>query len=108
MAPLRPARLPRALLAVLFAAVLIHFAPACGGGGGNDGGERATIAFAATASSGAESATPAHIAVTLSAPLSSDTASVDVAITGGTASEGADFTLLATTVVIPAGSTQGT
>ncbi|HYV47898.1 MAG TPA: Calx-beta domain-containing protein [Myxococcaceae bacterium] len=108
MRPPPPARLPRALLAALAVAALIHFIPACGGGGGNDGGESATIAFAAADSSGDESVTPAHVQIALSAPLSTDPASVDVAVTGGTANAGSDFTLRATTVTIPAGQTQAT
>ncbi|HZN96032.1 MAG TPA: Calx-beta domain-containing protein, partial [Myxococcales bacterium] len=108
MRPPRPARSPRALLAVLFTAVLIHFAPACGDGGGGDGGQSATIAFAAASSSGGEPATPVHLTVELSAPLSAVSASVDVAVTGGTASAGADFTLGTATVTVPAGQTQVT
>jgi len=108
MRPSPPARLPRALLAVLVAAAVIHFAPACGGGGGNDAGDSATIAFATASSRGDESATPAQIAIALSAPLSTDPASVDVAATGGTANAGSDFTLRTTTVTIPAGQAQAT
>src|SRR3954470_1810354 len=101
-------RWPRALLAVLAATAVIHFMPACGGGGGNDAGDQATVAFALATSSGDESATPAQIAIELSAPLASANAVVDVAVTGGSATAGGDFPLAAGTVSTPAGGTRGT
>ena len=63
---------------------------------------RATVGFVSPSSSGSEADTPALIAVSLSQSLP-ETATVDYAITGGTASNGTDYTLSAGTLTFAPG-----
>ncbi|BCU78329.1 hypothetical protein llg_30440 [Luteolibacter sp. LG18] len=63
-----------------------------------------TLGFAATASSGPEASSPVNIPVALSfAPTAPVT--VDYAVTGGTAADGADYTLASGTLTFNAGET---
>lgn len=66
-----------------------------------------TVEFTTTTSSGAESTTPANIEVTLSRAIASDV-TFDFNITGGTATDGDDFTSGTTSGTITAGNTTTT
>ncbi|MDP2587776.1 MAG: cell wall-binding repeat-containing protein, partial [bacterium] len=63
-----------------------------------------TVQFDTSASAGLETVTPSSIEVTLSAPDTQDTL-VTYSVTGGSATNGADYTLATGVVTIPAGST---
>ena len=70
----------------------------------NDAPPAATVGFAGATSSGSESASPAQIAVALSTAQTA-AVTVDFAVTGGTATDGADYTLAAGTLTFAVGET---
>ena len=73
-----------------------------GGGGGGPG--QPTVAFNVSTSSGSEASTPASLAVSLSGS-SSSTVTVNYAVTGGTATNGTDYTIAAGPLTFDPGQT---
>src|SRR5438552_2694057 len=69
-----------------------------------DNDDPPAVSFALASSSGAESATPASLVVSLSA-ISAKPVTVDYAVSGGTASNGLDYTLAGGTLTFPPGTT---
>src|SRR5258705_1879549 len=73
---------------------------------GGDGAPVPTVGFAFTTSLTDEVAGTHHVNLALSAPVAVDV-TVDVQVTGGTATEGPDFAVVASQVAILARSTHG-